>query len=172
MYIHYSRRMVLANAPPFTCLLVTPKQHNSLKTNTQKDLGKGGESWCDVGGSFQSQITRTITIHFLPFTANGSLITPITFTYSLQSRELWPQDRQETFWAPSTILFLKHVWNHQKPQKKHYCALKENRPINVYAYNRVVLRGSSSKKKTIESICLIWSRIWFVALFLHFQGSC
>ena len=31
-----------------------------------------------------------ITIHFLPFTANGSLITPITFTHSLRSRELWP----------------------------------------------------------------------------------
>ena len=90
MYIHYSRRMVLANAPPFTSLLVTPKQHSSLKTNRHADLGKGGESRCHVRGSFQSQITRTITIHFLPFTANGSLITPITFTYSLQSRELWP----------------------------------------------------------------------------------
>ena len=31
-----------------------------------------------------------ITIHSLPFTANGSLITPITFTHSLRSRELWP----------------------------------------------------------------------------------
>ena len=30
---------------------------------------------------------RTVTIHFLPFTANGSLITPITFTHSLRSRE-------------------------------------------------------------------------------------
>ena len=78
--------MVLANAPPFTCLLVTPKQHSSLKTNRQTDLGKGGESRCDVRGSFQSQITRTITIHFLMFTGewftNHSnhihIFTPIT----------------------------------------------------------------------------------------------
>ena len=34
------------------------KQHTSLKTNRQTDLGKGGESRCDVGGSFQSQITH------------------------------------------------------------------------------------------------------------------
>ena len=47
----------------------TQKQHSSLKTNRQTDLGKGGESRCDVRGSFQSQITRTITIHFLPFTS-------------------------------------------------------------------------------------------------------
>ena len=31
-----------------------------------------------------------LTIHVLPFTANGSLITPIAFTYSLQLREKRP----------------------------------------------------------------------------------
>ena len=69
---------------------VDQHKSKSVKTNTQTNLRKGGEWWRDARGSFQSQITQTITIHFLLFTANGSLITPITFTHSLRSRELWP----------------------------------------------------------------------------------
>ena len=52
-------------------------RRKSLKTSRQ------------ARGPSQSQITRTITIRSLPFTAIGSLITPITFTHSLQSRKLW-----------------------------------------------------------------------------------
>ena len=93
MYIRYSRRMVQANAAPFTCLLVntnTGACHQKQKTNRNTNLIKGGEQWCDVRGPCQSQITRTTTIHFLLFTVNGSQITPITFTHSLRSREVWP----------------------------------------------------------------------------------
>ena len=90
MHIHQSQRIVVANTPPFTCLLVTTNTGACHWENRQTDLRKGSEWWCDARGSFQSQITRTITNYFLPFRANGSLITPITFTHSLRSRKLWP----------------------------------------------------------------------------------
>ena len=53
-------------------------------------------SWALIHGFFSQRerqihtITLMFTIHYLNSRANGSLITPITFTYSLQSREWWP----------------------------------------------------------------------------------
>ena len=40
MYTHYSRRMVLANAPPFTCLLA-PKQAQIIENKQTNRSGKG-----------------------------------------------------------------------------------------------------------------------------------
>ena len=61
-----------------------------IENKQTKRSGKGGRITMRCRGFIPITITRMITIHFLPLTANGSLITPITFTYSLQSRELWP----------------------------------------------------------------------------------
>ena len=55
-------------------------------------------------------ITLMFTIHYLNSRANGSLITPITFTYSLQSREYWLSGRYTRESNGSTEWL--RVWNY------------------------------------------------------------
>ena len=73
MYIHSSRRMVLANAPPFTCLLVTTNTSVNHSKQTDNKSEKGGAN-DDAMQAVHAKIliTRTIAIRCLPpFIADG-----------------------------------------------------------------------------------------------------
>ena len=56
-------RIVLANAPPFTCALVCPTRMHTIECE-QTNRSEKGKMILRCKGSFQSQITRAFTSHF------------------------------------------------------------------------------------------------------------
>ena len=60
-------------------------RRKTLKQTDNQIRERGANDDAIQGVHSNHKTTRMITIHFLPFTAHGSLITPITFTYSLRS---------------------------------------------------------------------------------------
>ena len=102
---HGGRHTLLSTEPPIACTLAVEGSQSAPRLQTQQQLNKGsGRTLIDERPRthpttqknphiciFQiHRITLMFTIHYLNSRANGSRIAPITFTYSLQSRELWP----------------------------------------------------------------------------------
>ena len=65
-------------------------RRKSLKTNRHTDLRKRANDDAMQGVHSNHKSRERSLFTFFPFTAAGSLITQITFTHSLRSRELWP----------------------------------------------------------------------------------
>ena len=106
MYIHYSQRIVLANAPPFTYLLVTTTQASSLKTNRQRDPRRGAN---DAMQGF-IPITNHVSDHYLLSPLHNDRFTnhlgrcPTTVRPVFAVVVFQPSKQQNRTWTTSSTL--------------------------------------------------------------------